>query len=80
MIAFSMRQSPNAHPGFAGFFVRINGCLRFVIIAPQGDDAVQFRARTDQHAQADDAVRDLGLVDNAPVGNHGVINLRAVDF
>jgi len=70
----------NADARFAFAFVPVHGFLRFVIVAAQTDDAVQFRARANDRAQADDAVLDARVVDDATVGNHRVINLRAVDF
>ena len=61
-------------------FVFLDGFLRFVIVAAEDDDAVQFRAGADDGAQADDAVVDAGAVDDAAVGDDGVVDLRAVDL
>ena len=78
VLDFAVRADADARLAFA--FVPVHGFLRFVIIAAEDDDAVQFRAGADDGAQADDAVRDARVVDDAAVGNHRVVNLRAVDF
>ena len=70
----------DANARFAGAFVFSDGFFRFKVIATQGHDAIQFRARTDQHAQADDAVIDLRLIDDATVGDDRMIDLGAVHF
>ena len=64
----------------AGLFMPLDGFMRFVVIAAEGDDAVQFRAVLDDGAQADDAAGDAGVIDDAAVGDDGVVNLRAVDL
>jgi len=61
-------------------FVRFDGFLRFVIIAAEDDDTVQLAAGANDGAQADNAVGDARLVDNAAVGDEHVINVSAVDF
>ena len=70
----------DADARLAGALVRLDGFQRFVIVAAEDDDAVQFRAGADEGAQADNAVGDARVVDDAAVGNDGVVNLRAVDL
>src|ERR1700679_2529566 len=70
----------DAQARFALALVAFDGVLRLVIIAADHDDPVQLRARADQRAQADDGAVDDRMVDDAAIGNDGMINLRRVFF
>src|SRR5271156_6457439 len=73
-----MRANANARLALACIFEY--RFFRLVIVAAEDDDTVQFRASADDGAQADDAAGNARVIDDAAVGNHGVVNLRAVDF
>src|SRR6185369_3335690 len=77
---FDATTRTDADPGLAVPLMLVNGLEGFVIIATEAHNAMQLRARTNEGAQADDAVRNLRLIDNAAIRNQRMINLRPVDL
>src|SRR5579884_3694551 len=61
-------------------FAVLDGGHGFIIIATQRDHTAQFAARADQAADADDAIVNPRVIDDATIGHHRMINLRAVDL
>src|SRR5215510_3753106 len=64
----------------AGGFVYSDGFQRLVIIAAEENDSIQFGAGTHEAADTDDAVGNASVIENATVGNHRMLDVRAVDF
>src|SRR5439155_24852633 len=61
-------------------FVSLNRVEGLVVIAAEHDRAVQVAAVVQNAPDTDDTVADFGAVDDAAVGNDGVVNLRAIYF
>jgi len=78
VLNFAMGADANARLAFAFEFV--HRFLRLVIIAAESDDAVQLGAVADDGAQTHDAVRETRAVDDATVGEEGVVDDCAIDF
>ena len=70
----------DADPRDALALVLPHGFVRFVEVAAQDDDAVQFRSRADKGSQTHDGAFDARVVDDAAVGDERVVNLGAVDL
>src|SRR5271157_3496654 len=75
-----MGVSPHADARHAPPLMLADGNVRFVVITPQQNGAVDFASFIDRVAHPDNRVVDLAAVDDAAVGDDGVIDLGPVDL
>src|SRR6266478_6466706 len=66
---------PDSDARFAGFFMLGDRFVGFVIVAAQHDRPIEHRAWTYQAAHADNAVHDHRPIQDAAIGNNGMIYL-----